>query len=431
MKEEGIMSEATELTTKQKFLAAFENQDYYFDSGFSKNAREIANKNLESLEFPTSKTEYWKYSRTNRIVKGDYQVQPLDNFNPQFELPKGKRIVLVNGFVSEKHSNFSESEILVVSLSHAKEKHAELIEKWFNRNSFEDKIFASINTAYHQDGAFIFIPENISEKETINIISINSGDSVISQPKNIIIAEQGSRANVLLREISENAVSNFNNVVTEVFVGENAFLELNKIQEMENGNFQIATDQVALEANSNFKINTFTKKGDWVRNNLNIQLNGENIETWLNGLYLLKGNQHVDNHTYVDHFVPNCVSHELYKGILNDKSTGVFNGKVFVHKDAQKTNAYQSNNTVVLTDDAKSYSKPELEIYADDVKCSHGSTTGQLDEEALFYLKSRGISEAKANGMMLYAFAGDVISHIGVPEVAEEIEKFAFEEYGS
>lgn len=431
MNEEGIMSETTELSTKQMFLSAFEKQDYYFDSGFSKKAREAANRNLESLEFPTSKTEYWKYSRTNRIVKGEYKVQPINDYTPSYNLPEGKRIILVNGFVDEKLSNFSESEILVVSLSQAKEKHSKLIEKWFNKNPFEDKVFASINTAYHQDGAFIFIPKNISEEETIHIISINSGNGVISQPKNLIVAGQGSKANVLLREISENAVSNFNNVVTEIFVGENAFLELNKIQEMENGNFQVATDQVSLEANSNFKINTFTKKGDWVRNNLNIQLNGENIETWLNGLYLLKGNQHVDNHTLVDHFVPNCVSHELYKGILNDKSTGVFNGKVFVHKDAQKTNAYQSNNTVVLTDDAKSYSKPELEIYADDVKCSHGSTTGQLDEEALFYLKSRGISEAKANGMMLHAFAGDVISHIGVPEVAEEIEKFVFEEYGS
>lgn len=431
MKEEGIMKEAIELSVKRKFLLAFENQDYYFDSGFSKKAREVANKNLETLELPTSKTEYWKYSRINRIVKENYNVQPINNFEPKFSLPEGVRIVLVNGFVDEKLSNFSESEILALSLSQAKEKHAELTEKWFGKNSFEDEIFATINTAYHQDGAFVLIPKNVSAKETIHIISITSGEKVTSQVKNIIVAEEGSKANVVFRELSEDAHSCFSNVVTEVFVNENAFLELNKIQEKENGNFQIGTEQISMESNSNFKINTFTKAGEWVRNNLNFALNGENIETWLNGLYLLDGNQHVDNHTHVDHFKPNCVSHELYKGILNDKSTGIFNGKVFVHKDAQKTNAYQSNDTVVLSDDAKSFSKPELEIYADDVKCSHGSTTGQMDGEAMFYLRSRGISEAKANGMMLHAFAGDVIAHIGVPEIAEEIEKYVFEEYGS
>src|SRR5690606_4023460 len=223
---------------------------------------------------------------------------------------------------------YSESKILVTALSEGKVERERLIAEYFGKNNPQGELFAAMNTAFHQDGAFIYIPKEYQSKESIHIVLINTHSNVISQTRNLIIAEDNSYASVVIREISENAQSTFSNVFNEIYVGRNAFLEVNKIREAEAGNFQIHTDQVSLSADSRFKINTITKRGDWVRNNLNIQLNGENIETWLNGLYLLKGSQHVDNHTHVDHFKPNCVSHELYKGVLNDSSTGVFNGKV-------------------------------------------------------------------------------------------------------
>lgn len=428
---ESTMKDTIELRGKEKFLSIYENMDYYFDTDYSKQIREVARNEVNSLDFPTSKTEYWKYSRTNRLVNNDYKVQVIEDYNCNIELPEGNRVVIVNGFVDNELSNFHTSGLLVTALSEAKLEHEQIISSYFAKNKPQAEIFASLNTAFHQDGAFIYLPKNYQSKESIHIVLINTHSNVVSQPRNLIIAEDSSYGSLVLREVFENAEASFSNVFNEIYVGNNAYLEVNKIQESESGNFQIHTDQVSLKSDCRFKINSFIKSGDWVRNNLNIQLNGENIETWLNGLYLLKGSQHVDNHTFVDHFKPNCVSHELYKGVLDGRSTAVFNGKVFVHKDAQKTNAYQSNATVLLTDDAKSFSKPELEIYADDVKCSHGSTTGQLDDEGIFYLRSRGVSEEKAKGMMLHAFAGDIIKNIGDSEVAKEIEKFVFEEFGS
>jgi Fe-S cluster assembly protein SufD len=207
-------------------------------------------------------------------------------------------------------------------------------------------------------------------------------------------------------------------------------LTADKIQYESAGNFHVSTEQVAQEKNSNFSINTITLNGTLVRNNLNIEVDGPNCETHLNGVYLLKENQHVDNHTVVDHKAPQCESHELYKGVIDDKATAVFNGKVFVRKDSQKINAFQSNANVLLSDDASVNSKPELEIYADDVKCSHGSTTGQLNEEAVFYLRARGISEKSARHLMVSAFIEDVISKIENEEVTNFTHSIIKEQFG-
>jgi len=201
------------------------------------------------------------------------------------------------------------------------------------------------------------------------------------------------------------------------------FLTIDKVQYESEQSFHISTEEVQQAKNSNFTINTFTLNGGIVRNNLHINVNGENCESHLNGAYLLKNKQHVDNHTIVDHKVANCESFELYKGVMDDSSTGVFNGKVFVRKDAQKINAFQSNGNVLLSDNATINSKPELEIYADDVKCSHGSTTGQLDEEAVFYLRARGLSEKSARQLMVSAFIGEVLEKVENQQVLDFIHK--------
>jgi len=229
---------------------------------------------------------------------------------------------------------------------------------------------------------------------------------------------------------SDNAEGCFSNVVTELEVGDNAHLDIDKLQLENESALQIATEYVAQGRDSHFDINTITLDGLLVRNNLNIAVNGQNCNTHLNGMYLTLGRQHVDNHTIVDHRVPNCESFELYKGVMDENSTAVFNGKVFVRKDAQKINAFQSNGNVLLGENATINSKPELEIYADDVKCSHGSTTGQLDEEAVFYLRARGISEKAARHMMISAFVGDVLEKIKNEEVLNFVQGILENKFG-
>jgi Fe-S cluster assembly protein SufD len=238
----------------------------------------------------------------------------------------------------------------------------------------------------------------------------------------LFLANAGSHVKIIESFVNVGGEKNFNNHVSEIVIAENAHLEYNKIQDKKERNFSVATEQVYQEANSNFTINTATFNGALVRNNLTIEIDGSNCENNLNGLYLGKNKDHIDNHTVVDHKKPHCNSNEVYKGILDDESTGVFNGKVFVRQDAQITNAFQQNNNILLTDNATVNSKPELEIYADDVKCSHGSTTGQIDEEAIFYLQSRGISKKGALKLMINAFAKDALEKISIEALQAYID---------
>ena len=269
------------------------------------------------------------------------------------------------------------------------------------------------------DGAFIFIPEKTVIPQAIHILYLTDSvdGNVITFPRNLTIASQFSQ--VLIVE-SYHSISNqisFTNAVTEIIAEENANVDYYKIQDENNASFQINNTQIKQERNSNVSSNTITLDGALVRNNLNYLINGEGCETHLFGLYLLNGKQHVDNHTLVDHAVPHCLSNELYKGIMKDQSSGVFNGRIMVRKDAQKTNAFQSNKNILLSDNAHVTTKPQLEIFADDVKCSHGATTGQLDQEALFYLRSRGIAKDKAMALLVHAFASDVIDKVKIDKL--------------
>jgi Fe-S cluster assembly protein SufD len=277
---------------------------------------------------------------------------------------------------------------------------------------------------------FISVDKNVVINEPIQFIHLLSGSNTIANTRNYIQLAPFSKAEIIQSYYSLEAEKAFTNIINEINIAENAMLTINKLQCETENSFHISTDQVAQEKDSNFSINTITLNGTLVRNNLNIEVNGTNCETHLNGIYLLKENQHVDNHTVVDHKAPHCESHELYKGVIDDKATAVFNGKVFVRKDSQKINAFQSNANVLLSDDASVNSKPELEIYADDVKCSHGSTTGQLNEEAVFYLRARGISEKSARHLMVSAFIEDVISKIENEEVTNFTHSIIKEQFG-
>lgn len=416
----------TIISPKEKFLETFLSSAV--NGGVGKEAME----SIKNMDFPTTRNENWKYTRVTPIIKHDYKIYKDTKSNLDIESYKitglkANVLVFVNGyFAPEKSIILShDKNLIITNIAQARKDYESILESYFAKLAdHKNEIFTAINTAYSEDGAFIFIPDNTVVDLPIHLVYLSQGDSVISQPRNIIVSGKSSSAKVIITHESIGDGKSLTNSVTEIWVKENAHLSIDKVQYESDNSSHISTEQVYQHSDSNFTINTITLNGGIVRNNLNIELDAPNCESNLYGLYLLKGNQHVDNHTLVDHKKPNCNSNELYKGIMDDKSTGVFNGKVFVRPDAQKTNAFQSNSNILLSDDATINSKPELEIYADDVKCSHGSTTGQMDKEAIFYLRARGLGEDSARNMLMYAFASDVIENIKVEALKEKINTF-------
>ena len=364
---------------------------------------------LGELDFPTSRNEYWKYTRLGRLTKHVFSKQENpDKLNLTKSIISNDYLVVVNGFIREDLSQYSKLDFEIDFLS--SDRMAE--ESNFDSGLNKKDVFSSLNSAFFEKVIRIKIGENKINEGPLQIIYVSKGEHVISNTRLFIEAGKSSQSEIIQTFMTMDAEENFTNHVTEVFVKENAHLKINKIQIEADNCFHICTEQINQGLNSNFKINTITLSGGLVRNNINVTVAGENCETHMNGAVITKGNQHIDNHTFVDHQVANCFSNENYKYVLGDKSTGVFNGRVIVQKDAQKINAYQSNGNILLSDNATINSKPELEIYADDVKCSHGSTTGQLDENAIFYLESRGISKEKAKKLLVSAFIGEVLKEL-------------------
>ena len=280
-------------------------------------------------------------------------------------------------------------------------------------------------------GAFVYVKAKAQLDKPVHVINLVDGDLVASYPRNLIVAEKLSEAQVIVTYETIDTSSALSNVINEIVVAEGAHVNLDKIQN-ENGNtFHIGADFATQAKDSTFSINTIPLNAKLIRNNLNIVLDGPNSEANLYGAICLNGNIHVDNQTFVDHAKPNCESNELYKTVVNDKSTAIFNGKIYVNKIAQKTNAFQSNANILLSDDAKANAKPQLEIYADDVKCSHGCTIGQFDDEALFYLRARGIKESTAHKVLLDAFIGEVLSKIKNEAVREYVDKLIAKNFNS
>lgn len=387
---------------------------------------------LNETAFPTTKTEAWKYTRTTRISNGTFQlVKPEINSVSDYLIEglQGNVLVFVNGFYQAELSIIKDTKGLLVSPL------TETTQEWINAHSnqqvqLEGEVFNALNTAFTTDGVSIEIAKNAIIEEPIQLIYVTTGTAVLSSVRNILVANENSDATIVMGYYGEQADSNFTNVVTEIKVKQNASLSIHKIQHENNTNFHINTETVSQDRDSRFSLSTSTFSGAIVRNNVYVHVDGENAETNLYGLYLTDEKQLVDNHTVIDHKVPNCNSNELYKGVLDGQSTGVFNGKVFVREQAQKINAFQSNGNVLLSDNVSMNSKPELEIYADDVKCSHGSTTGQIDEEAIFYLRARGISEKSAKSLMINGFVGEVVEQISNEIIREHITKLMAKKLG-
>jgi len=282
--------------------------------------------------------------------------------------------------------------------------------------------FTALNTAYFQDGIFIKVAKNAVIEKPVYILNICRGEQQASQTRNLILVGENAKVEIVNHFSGSANSGSFTNAVTEVVAEAGSHGKMYLLQEEGDESNQVNSTHIVQKGSSTFSVLTVTLSGALVRNNLNFAITGEGCESNLNGLYFTSGNQHVDNHTYADHQVPNCNSNELYKGVMTDRSTGVFNGKIMVHRDAQQTNAFQSNQNILLTDKASVNTKPELEIYADDVKCSHGCTIGQLDEEAMFYLQSRGLGKMDATKLLLNAFASDVIEMVDNDAVKAYIE---------
>lgn len=403
--------------------------------------RKDALSKFSSLNVPTTKDEEWKYTSISPLVKHNFNVLPPKvEIAPElvgkflFDQLEHHLMVFVNGEFRKDLSKLDElpQTVEVTSLSNAiKNNHPALLKHFGKYAENSNNLFTALNSAYTKNGAFIFIPKGKVVEDPIHIIFINKtqNESFVTQPRNLFIAEDDSQLTIIEHYASDDEGIYFSNSVTEIYLGENAFVDHIKLQEESKKAFHIARMEVDQERNSNFSSHLISTGAVFSRNEFTTRFNGEGGESMLNGLFMIDGEQFFDAHTMIDHAKPNCNSHEHYKGILEDKARGVFNGKVMVRTDAQKTNAFQENNTILLSDDAVMNSKPQLEIFADDVKCSHGATVGKLNEEAKFYLKSRGIGEEAATAMLIHAFASDVITTIKIEALRDYLEKIITQKF--
>lgn len=418
---------------KNRLVTAFrENEERM--NGESKTSlhqlRRVALQTFDRLGLPTIKHEEWKYSNLSAMLKEAFEFDAssdlsADELDP-LGIPNlaGNVLYFVNGTYRPDLSRIisPESDVQIKALSEVIQTESETINTHFARYAdFQDNALTALNTAFAGDGVFIRVPDGktVTEPVILRFITDARTQNVAVQPRNLIVV--GRNAEVKLAESYRTLGDNASlvNTVTEISIARDARIEYYKVQDETQRAYHIGTTQINQSDNSHFHGTTVTVSGGFVRNDLNIRLDGQHCEAFLNGLYLPDGREHVDNHTLVDHAQPNSYSNELYKGILNDNGTGVFNGKIFVRPDAQKTNAFQSCKNVVLSPGASMNTKPQLEIYADDVKCSHGTTTGKLNEEALFYLQSRGIPKEQARNLLMYAFAEEVISQIQIEPIRE------------
>jgi Fe-S cluster assembly protein SufD len=394
--------------------------------------------------FPTLNDEDWRFTNVAPIIKLPFQLAGKVAVNGAeagaldesvFANLPGHRLVFVNGFFSAKLSRIKplSDGVRVESLSAALANSAGrdgFIEKHLGKYAHTaNNTFAALNQAFFADGAFIFVPAGVEMGELVQLIYISSakqsGETIL--PRNLIIAEANSKLTVVESYISIGNAAYFTNAVTEIFAGDNAAVEHVKLQDEAADAFHIATIAGEFGRASNVTVHSFALGAKLSRTNIRTKLAGEGLECILNGLYLTKDEQLADHHMIVEHAQPHCASHEYFNGILDDKSKGVFHGRIYVHPIAQKTDAKQTNKNLLLSDDATADTKPQLEIYADDVKCTHGATIGQLNAESIFYLRSRGLDTATARRMLIHAFAGEIIERIKCEPARAVVDKLVWD----
>ena len=379
--------------------------------------------------FPTKKMEKWRNSRMIECVDESYNISSVENKKHDFccviQNLDTEVVSLTNGmFPEDEGLRILNNGIIIGSTRRAMQQYPELFEKHFGTCNINDvNGFYDVNTALWQDGFFIYVPKNAVAEKPIQIIKVIDNDNnPFIQTRNLIILEANSQLQIIDCDDSIKEQSSFVNSYTEIIIGENAQLDNYKLQNLNDNSSLLNTNTAKQSANSRLQTHTISFNGGKIRNNIFVDIDGEGAECNIYGLYLVDKKQHVDNQIKVNHNVANCNSNEKFKGILDNEATAVFNGHVYVAPNAQKTNAYQNNSNIILTDKAKVNTMPFLEIYADDVKCSHGSPIGQLDQEAMFYMQQRGISKENARMLLMYAFAADVSNSIGIEVLRERID---------
>jgi Fe-S cluster assembly protein SufD len=411
---------------------------------------------FQALGFPTTKNEDWHFTSVGPIAERRFHLARLDSGETadsgrdRRESPRRKddpmnslgvkladlnrfnfdqhgwhRLVFLNGAFSEDLSSYAGlgKVVRVNSLARAIKSGTAGIEQHVGKiGEFDQHTFTALNTAFIHDGAFIELHADAVVEQPIHLMFVSDGEGV-SHPRNLIVAGRHSRAAVIESYVSLRGSAYFTNAVTEIAVGEGAHMDHYKLQRESEAAFHVGTVRIRQARNSQLHSFSLAVGGALARTNIYTSLDGDAATCTLNGLYLTDGTQHIDNQTSIEHIAPNCPSHELYKGVLDGRSHGVFNGKVYVHPEAQKTDGKQSNNNLLLSPSARVDTKPQLEIFADDVKCTHGATVGRLDEMAMFYLNSRGIGRETARMLLTYAFAADVLETIELEPLKTELEK--------
>ena len=440
------MTNQTDL--KDKLIKDFE----IFEGGLNGEAssaihqiRKEAIQNFNRLGFPTVKNEDWKYTNVSSLTKQAFQQtlatgEATKNYDlSQFDIEglDATKVVFVNGHYRADLSNIDEEQdgLVIGSLHKAFTYSPQLIEAHFSKYAdHENEPFVALNTSFSIDGLFVHVPENYVVEKPIYVLHVIDkalGDTLTS-PRNLIIGAENAQCKIIQRYVDlkeENA--SFSNTVTEIVAADRAIIDHYIIQDEHQLANNLTETVVKIGKEARVDCHNYSLEGGLMRNKTNMVMHDEHCEGHLYGLYVLNEKQHVDNRSLADHSSPNCMSNELYKGILGGNSKGVFNGRIMVRRDAQKTNAYQTNRNIIVSDDAQINTKPQLEIFADDVKCSHGCTIGQLDDDAIFYLRSRGLKEKQAKTFLLQAFAGEVLAKIKIEPLKEYLSTRIFDKINS
>lgn len=433
-----MMKTKDPIAFKQKLERLFvENREQIsrYDHAGLMRKRDEAMEAFSGKGFPHKKLEDWRNTDLSDTLKRDYAVLfgpghgdlSIDEvFKCNIHELETDQISLLNGWYidNKKPLEKYDNGLIAGSLAAAMKEYPGIFEAHYGRYADKDKDgFHALNLAFAQDGFFIYVPDNVVVEKPMQMVSIiNWDEGLFIQTRNLVILGRNSSMTMVHCDDSTNEKAMFKNAVTEVFLDEGARLEHYKLQNLNNQSTLINNTWFRQMKDSSLKSNAITLNGGLIRNYTHSVLDGEGASAEVYGVYLMDRKQHVDNQVFIDHASPGCYSNELFKGILDEEASAAFNGHIMVRKDAQKTNAYQNNKNILLTDTAKAHAKPFLEIYADDVKCSHGATVGQLDAEAMFYLRQRGICEANARLLLMYAFAGEVINKIGIEALKARVD---------
>lgn len=423
--------------TYKRFIDLFEKNRVLLtahDTSSLAETRMKAYDSFKKLGFPDTSLETWRLTDLNEsFSRGyDYHLRPMKeaDFQKVFRcnIPHLDTAVigLLNGWYVSKDVPLMElgNGIIMGSLAEARKKYPKLIEKYYG--TMADDVadgFTALNTTFAQDGVFIYVPDNVKSPKPVQLINvIQHQDNLFLQSRNLIVVGANAKLSLVHCDDSYNQQAGFSNIVTEVFLGGHGEMDHYKLQNLNNNSTLISSVYFGLEASASLRSHYISLNGGLLRNNIRVRFNGPHGNAGISGIYLMDRKQHIDNNVFVDHAHPDCTSNETFKGILDENARGIFNGHVLVRPNAIKTDARQSNKNILLTDTARANSKPFLEIYNDDVKCSHGSTTGQLDQESMFYLRQRGIGEETARMLLMFAFADEIVAKIAIPQLQQRIE---------